>query len=90
MNLGNVSLYGKPRDSHSRLHSEALKGSTTFYVGTNLDWKAGDEIALAPTSFSPKHGERVEITQYDANTGLVAVSTPLKFYHWGHATSTKQ
>jgi len=90
MNIANMSMYGKPRDSHSRLHTPALKNSVHFMVGPALDWKSGDEIALAPTSFSELTHEMAEILFYDASTGNLTVKTPLKFYHHGQQASTEE
>lgn len=88
MNIANVSMYGAARDGFSRLYSEALAGSQQFNVAPGLDWKQGDFIALAPTSFSALHHEKAEILNYNSISGLLTVAAPLKFYHWGQAEST--
>lgn len=35
----------------TRLVAECFRGETEIYVETLLDWKEGDRIALAPTSY---------------------------------------
>lgn len=88
VNIANVEMYGAARSGHSRLHSEANKGSTSFKVAPGLDWRGGDLIALAPTSFSEKNGEEAKLVSYDSITGDVVVEQPLLWFHWGRAVST--
>lgn len=49
MNTNHVRIYGQARSKMARLHKEAFPGDTSIVVDTELDWKAGDRIALAPT-----------------------------------------
>jgi hypothetical protein len=88
MNIANISMHGAKRDAHSRLHREALKGSTDIVVGPGLDWKNGDEIALASTTFRGDSSEKLTVAAYDKQTGMLTTTTPLQFYHWGQAEST--
>jgi len=87
--VGNITMVGKPRDKMTRLHTPAEKGSSSFKVGTELDWKAGDKIALADTSFKITAGEEREIKSYDILTGDLEVTEPLKYYHWGQSEGTE-
>lgn len=48
--VGTVKLYGLPRDRMSRLKAVALRTDISVYVATNLDWVAGDQVALLPTA----------------------------------------
>jgi hypothetical protein len=51
-NAGLISFHGIKRESHmTRLVAECFRGETEIYVETLLDWKEGDRIALAPTSY---------------------------------------
>jgi len=87
MNIANMSMYGKPRQSNTRLRSPALKGSVNLLVSTGLDWRSGDEIALAPTSFGEHHHDQAEILFYDASTGNLTIKSPLNWYHYGGAST---
>lgn len=88
MNIANISMHGAKRDAHSRLHAEAQKGNSDIVVGQNLDWKAGDQIVLASTTYRGDSGEKLTIAAYDKQTGKLTTTTPLQYYHWGQAEST--
>lgn len=64
------------------------KGDTTIYVGTGLDWVAGDRIALLPTSYKPHAYDDVVVVSYDAISGVATVDKALNFYHFGADVST--
>jgi len=87
-NVGKISMYGPRRNATTRLFSEAIKGKNTFMVAPGLDWKAGDRIALAPTSFAHAATDDLFISSYDAATGKVTTNTSVGFYHWGQPNST--
>jgi hypothetical protein len=88
-NIGIVKMFGTARSTKmTRLLAPAQKGDLTITVEKNLDLKAGDKIALASTSFSYHEGEDADITAYDSLTGVVTVTMPVLFYHWGKAEST--
>lgn len=55
---------------------------------TGLDWVAGDKLGLPATNTDPYNSETVEVATYDANTGVVTLSEPLKGYHFGDSRST--
>ena len=48
--VGDIKFYGQQRDNRSRLLKPCYKGDTQIVVDPELDWKAGDEIYLAPTA----------------------------------------
>lgn len=89
-NVGNITMVGKKRDKMSRLNSAAEKGSTSFKVGTELDWKAGEKIALADTSYHAMASEYREIASYDSATGDLVITESLEYYHWGSGESTEE
>lgn len=59
-----------------------------MHVSPGLDWVAGDEIGLLPTSYNQLASDEGVISSYDANTGVACVKDPLKYYHFGQAEST--
>ena len=60
-NFGKMNLYGKPRDSKTRLATSAARGDTKILVEKNLDWKTGEQIVLAPTGFDHLGSDYVTI-----------------------------
>jgi len=47
---GKVEFYGKQRSRIARLLEPVSKGKRVLKVGTELDWKIGDRIYIAPTA----------------------------------------
>ena len=43
---------------------------------------------MMPTSYSPTSIDDVFVQSYDSSTGKTTLTTNLKYYHWGKATST--
>jgi cell migration-inducing and hyaluronan-binding protein len=88
-NTGLVKFYGQPRASKmTRLLKPVAAGASTIYVEKNLDWVAGDQIALAPTNLKYKESDYAIITSYDSETGTVQLDRTLTYGHWGKDTST--
>jgi len=57
-------------------------------VEAGLDWVAGDQIGLAPTATQWQHYEKATIASYNGITGALTLTAPLKYYHFGTATTT--
>lgn len=55
---------------------------------TGLDWKTGDQIAIAPTNYDYLASDYAIVSTYDATTGNLEVDRSLTYYHWGASTST--
>jgi hypothetical protein len=88
-NIGNVKLFGTKRaNKMSRLTAEVYTGATTMTVEKGLDWRAGDELGLLPTSYVITARDKVKITEYNTETGAVTFDPALKYYHFGAAEST--
>lgn len=86
-NIGIMGFYGKPRSLMGRLLAEAQKGATALKVTTGLDWVAGDVLGFAPTAVQHLHSEEAIVQSYNAGTGDLVITSGLKFYHFGAATS---
>lgn len=82
-----VQMYGRPRSASSRLLSITNRGDTSFYVSANLDWQAGERIAISASGMNYTEFEEFIILAYNSNTGLLNVSTPVNFYHYGAGVS---
>lgn len=69
MNTANVSMYGIPRTDRTRLVQTANVNDTSIFVAPGLDWKAGDLIALHPTTLNWYELDQVTVVSYDDVTG---------------------
>mmetsp|Transcript_13355 Transcript_13355/g.16911 ORF Transcript_13355/g.16911 Transcript_13355/m.16911 type:complete len:491 (+) Transcript_13355:5026-6498(+) len=85
---GKVNFYGKPRDTSSRMRTQAYPGKDSFLVAPNLDWKEGDILGLAATNIDARNYETVTIKNYTAGSGQVYLTTNMTKYHFGQADST--
>ncbi len=72
----------------SRLTAEAWPGTSTIYVGTGLDWVAGDKLAIAPSGMRFNDTDHTTIVSYNAADGKITLDRPLKGIHYGAAAST--
>lgn len=57
-------------------------------MSPGLDWVAGDELALFPTSMNHTGSDFGKIASYDVLTGQVILDRKLSFPHFGAANST--
>lgn len=48
-----------------------------------MTWAAGDNVYFAPTNLQAYHHEYREILEYLPDTGLLKVTEPFEFYHFG-------
>lgn len=87
-NVGTVRMFGTDRSRIARLTAECQKGATSCTVATGLDWVAGDKLGFAPTATQHTHYEIVEVAAYNTATGVLTLTAPLKFYHFGASAST--
>jgi hypothetical protein len=72
----------------TRLEKSVMKGESSVYVSTALDWKEGDEVALMPTATQSLHTDYMTIESYDASTGQLNFTSKLMYYHFGDSVST--
>jgi hypothetical protein len=57
-------------------------------VAPGLDIVKGDELAIAPTSYTNTAYDQVLVESYDNVTGKVTTLTGLTTHHWGAPVST--
>lgn len=67
----NQDVWIRERDTMSRLIKTANPGDTLITVEPNLDWDAGDQIALAPNTMRYNDSDYAIITSYNSTTGVV-------------------
>lgn len=65
----------------------ALAGDSTIYLGIDLDWQAGDQIYLAPSSMQHTHSDYATLDSYNAASGVATLTSPLSYYHFGASYS---
>ncbi len=57
-----LDIHGAPRTTQwTEITATAAKGATTIKL-PDTDWKVGEEIVIASTSFNPREAERRTIT----------------------------
>lgn len=85
---GTMNMFGTPRTRVTRLLETAYPQQEQIIVETGLDWKNGDKLALPATNANPHNSETVIVEDYDADSGVVTLTEPLRAYHFGAAEST--
>lgn len=86
--VGKAELYGQSRSRMSRLKKTVIKEDLTILVEPALDWKQWDRIAIVPTAMQHTHTDYRIIDSYDAYTGVVTLTNPVFYYHYGASSST--
>jgi hypothetical protein len=76
-------MYGKLRETRSRLLKTIYPGNTTFSVEAGLDWNVGEDVALPSTTINWRELDTGKIVAYDNVTGIITLDRKLSFYHWG-------
>ena len=69
----------------TRLLDSALPNQSNLILEPGLDLVNGDKLGLAATNVQVYDSETVIVESYDANSGLVTLTEPLKGYHFGQA-----
>ena len=82
-NTNLLSFYGKQRQQYTRLRESAYKDDTSILVERNLDWSAGDRIAIAPNTLNTGASDYAIVVSYDPATGNTTLDRNLSHYHWG-------
>jgi hypothetical protein len=74
------SMYGTPRPvTWTNLSATISPGATSFTVNDNIDWKVGEQIVVASTSFFHYEAEQRTITAVSGTT--VTVDSPFQYQH---------
>lgn len=78
---GRLELHGESRKAWTRLAATASAGSAQLLLETPTDWRAGDRIVIASTSFDPHEAEAVVIASVSGPS--ITLAEPLRYTHWG-------
>lgn len=83
--FGTLDMHGVPRTpSWTYLAYSVKKGDTRIVMNTAVDWKAGEMIALASTSYDPHAAEKRIIKSVDNSNPakpILTLTEPLQFDH---------
>jgi G8 domain/FG-GAP-like repeat len=85
MSGGKIELYGESRLSWTQLGASAAKGASTITLKENVGWRVGERIVIASTAMDPNEAE--ERTISSVSGGVVTLSAPLSFSHYGQLQS---
>ena len=78
---GALELHGETRTAWTRLAMTANAGSTQLLLDAQTDWRPGDRVVIASTSFEPNEAESVLIAAVAGAS--ITLAEPLHFTHWG-------
>lgn len=83
--FGSLEMHGMPREVYwSKLDKTVQAGATVLELEDDVegDWKQGDEIVIASTSFEARQAETATVESVSAKT--VTLKTALKYKHINH------
>lgn len=85
MSGGSISLFGDvPNRTKTKLNEHAPAGTRRLTLADNVNWKAGDNIAISITDFyGYGETEYLEIAEDTRGGKEVRLATPLKDARWG-------
>lgn len=80
---GRLELHGVRGQgrTHTRLAANAGTGATEIELAEAMDWRPGDEIAIAPSGYDPRHAEKLRVTAVQGTR--VSFQPALRHAHWG-------
>lgn len=78
---GALELHGQAHSPWTRLAATATAGSTQLLLNEPTDWRPGDHVVIASTSFEPNEAESVRIVAVAGAS--ITLAEPLRFTHWG-------
>lgn len=79
--FGTLEMHGVPRLlTWTRMSKTAKAGATTIELTEVTDWKVGEQIVMATTSYSNEESE-TRIIKTITGGKLITFDTPLKFTH---------
>ena len=90
LRFGTLEMHGIVRDkTWTLLASTAAVGATTITLNEVVDWKVGEQIAIASTSYKGREGEKRFITAIDRTTPAKPVLTLDKALLYKHFAATE-
>ncbi|GIL53442.1 hypothetical protein Vafri_9024 [Volvox africanus] len=91
---GLVTFFGQPKvPTYTKLNRTADPGDTSIVVNGAINWKVGDRIVIASSSFMPWEVDEATITALDNTTvpscTVISLDTPLDYVHLGEIYSVQ-
>lgn len=80
---GTLELHGEPRLSWTRLAATAPAGATQLQLDAAADWRSGDRIVLASSSYDPAEAEMAVVASVAGGGTAVTLVEPLRHSHYG-------
>ena len=81
--FGSLEMHGMPRNVYwTRLNKTVEAGGNVLELEDKVDWKQGEEIVIASTTFEARQAERVTIDSVSGNK--VTLREALKYKHVSH------
>jgi hypothetical protein len=75
-----LSMFGKPRlPTWTTIANTISPGDTSFTVSVDVDWKVGESIVIASSSFDHTESEQRQII--GINNRTITVDTPFAYQH---------
>ena len=75
-------MYGQPRNKIWTTAASTIQANSNILaVSEDVDWKVGEEIVVASTSYDHEESEKKTITAISGRT--ITVDTAFKFRHEG-------
>jgi predicted phage tail protein len=66
----------------TELETTVEAGGTVIVLKEDVDWVAGEMIAIASTSYEPREGEHRTILSIDADMRTITLDQPLDYKHF--------
>ena len=80
---GVLDIHGAPKTpSWTLLADTANPGDTTITLQQSVNWKAGDKIVIATTTYSLENTEVMTIASVNAQGTAITLTAPLKYQHY--------
>jgi hypothetical protein len=86
LRFGTLDMHGEQKTpTWTFMESTVEKGATSIQLHTAVNWKKGDEISVASTSYNGREGERryiLDIDESNPDKPILTLDKPLEFRHY--------
>ena len=83
MGGGKLEIYGEDRPSWTKLGGSVAIGATQLALLEAGNWRAGEKIVIASSSFNPEEAETANIKSVSSDGKTLTLETGLKYAHYG-------
>lgn len=83
---GQIEIHGTPSSlTWTHLSQTVEAGKLTIHLKDAVDWKAGDQIVIAPTSYEATEAEQKTIDTISADGKTITLRSKLDYKHYGQS-----